>query len=175
MFGPEYSRENKMSTAHCEGRPIDKMITSGMLLNLLLVEAIGWFDEQLFIDLVDYDYCIRAQQKGYFIIQFSNIHLYHEVGKEVYRSSIKTLFLVKKKKDLHSPLRCYYMYRNMLYLEEKYKSVQIPLVKEIRGIVMGNLKACIYYGRNTWKIIKYMIRARKDFNNMKMGKIEEET
>lgn len=174
MFGPALTKDNNIGTANCIAKETDKLITSGSLLNLLLFKKIGEFDEALFIDSVDYDYCFRARMAGYSIIQFFNIHILHPFGHEVYRSSIKTFFLFRKKKVMHTPLRLYYMHRNMLYLKRKYKNYDQKYFTQIRNYVLLRIKTCILYGRQTRQIIKYLMAAREDFKNNKMGKINRE-
>ena len=39
-------------------------MTSGNLLNLKIAEKIGDFEEKLFIDEVDHDYCYRIRRKA---------------------------------------------------------------------------------------------------------------
>lgn len=173
MFGPKYERYNNTSR-NCIAKKVDKLITSGSLLNLSLFNEIGKFDEALFIDSVDYDYCFRAIIAGYSIIQFQNIYLLHSVGRIVCKSSLKTFFIIKKKKEIHSPLRLYYMYRNLLYLNKKYKDEEKRFSKQIRDYVMSKIKVNILYARNTWTILKYIKAAKDDFKNNKMGKIEHE-
>ncbi len=174
MFGLEYGRYNNNTSHNCMPKKVDKLITSGSLLNLSLFNKIGKFDEALFIDSVDYDYCFRAIIAGYSIIQFQNIYLLHSVGRIVYRSSVKTFFIIKKEKEVHSALRLYYMYRNLLYLNKKYKDQEKRFSKQIRDYVMSKIKVNILYGRNTWTILKYIKAAKEDFENNKMGKIEHE-
>lgn len=175
MFGILYER-HRVSLPVQVAKPVDtaSLITSGALINLALFEPIGGFDEALFIDHVDHEYCLRARTKGYSTILLENICLNHEMGKEVFRSSIKTLFLVKKKKRLHSPLRCYYMYRNLLYLEEKYKKIDPAFLKFVRRNVFTHVMRFIYYGRNTPKTIQYMLAAARDFRQKRMGRIAKE-
>ncbi len=172
MFGTCFSRWKQVSHNNCSIKQAEKLITSGSLLNLSLVKTIGQFDEQLFIDAVDYDYCFRAQMAGYHLIQFSNIYILHTVGSEVHRSSFKTLFLIKKKKEVHSPLRCYYMYRNMLYLTRKYKEQEKAYTKQIRAYVLSRIKVSLFYGRKSLDIIKHLMLAKSDFKMGKMGKKE---
>lgn len=174
MFGTRYGRLNNPSSETFEPAEVNELIISGTLVNLNLFKQTGNFDEALFIDFVDHDYCIRAKRMGLSIIQFPNIYLSHQLGTEVYRSSIKTLFLIKKRKSIHSPLRCYYMYRNYLYLKKKYEGSDIPLLKNIRGTTKGNILNSIFYGRDTVRTIKYFIAARNDYEKNKMGRIEKE-
>ncbi len=173
MFGTRYGRLKKHSSEICTSTEIHELITSGTLINLIRFKNLGNFDEALFIDSVDHDYCIRAKIGGFSLIEFSNIYLSHELGRQVNRSSIKTLFLAKKRKSIHSPLRCYYMYRNLLYLEKKYEGVKIPLLKSVRATAISNIKNSIFYGRDTMKTIKYLIAARNDYKKMKMGEVEK--
>jgi len=172
MFGTEHGRAGIPSLPSCDAEETDSLITSGMLLNLQLYKAIGPFDEALFIDSVDHDYCIRTQLAGYSIIRFNNIYMAHEIGTEMRRSSIKTLFLIKKKKALHSALRCYYMYRNMLYLEKKFQGKESKLLKLVHKSVMEGVMKSLYYGRDSIKLIKYILKAKRDFKKNKMGKID---
>lgn len=170
MFGTNRSRELIISTNHCKPKEIQDLITSGSLMNLSLFKRIGDFDESLFIDLVDNEYCARAKLEGYSIILFSNIYLIHELGKEVVRSSIKSLFTIKKKKEVHSALRCYYMYRNLLYIENKYKNSNSIFTKKLRKDITARIRICLLYGRETGRIIKFLRIAKDDFRNNRMGK-----
>lgn len=170
MFGTSYGRHEKPSEEKCTITEKYQLITSGSFVNLNLLKNIGGFDERLFIDLVDHDYSIRVKFCGFSLIQFSNIYLQHHIGYEVYRSSIKTLFLIKKKKIIHAPLRCYYVYRNQLYLQKKYKDQNNTFLKDVRKTAISNIFNCIYYGRNTIKILKYLISAKHDFKKNKTGK-----
>jgi rhamnosyltransferase len=171
MFGTEYTNKKSLVLPKCQPEEAENLITSGMLLNLNLFTKIGLFDEKLFIDSVDHDYCIRAKLLGFLTIKFANIRIQHNLGEEVFRSSIKSLFLIRKKKVIHSPLRCYYMYRNMLYLEKKFKGTDVYLSYNLRKIVTGNLKASIFYGGKMAKVLKYLFLAKKDFKNDRMGKM----
>lgn len=170
MFGTNRSREIISSIKDCRAEEMQDLITSGSILNLSLFQKIGGFDELLFIDLVDNEYCARAKIKGFSIIKFSNIHLVHELGKQVFNSSIKSLFLIKKKKEIHSPLRCYYMYRNLLYIENKYKSENKHFTNQLRKDILARIKICVLYGREAKSIFKFLKIAKEDFKSNKMGK-----
>lgn len=172
LFGTNYSRTQQVSNGEIISREVNAMITSGTMLNLELYPIIGQFDEALFIDAVDVEYCLNAKTKGFSVIQLMNIFLRHELGNAVRRASIKTLFLVKKQKELHSALRYYYIYRNNLYLQEKYKNFDKAVMKNIDSCAMSHLEKGIFYGRNIKDIIKYLIKARRDFKQNRMGKFQ---
>ena len=172
MFGIEFGGLQKSSTEKCLTSKEHQLITSGALVNLATFKTIGKFDENLFIDLVDHDYSIRAKICGFQLIRFTNIYLSHQIGKEVNRSSLKTLFIFKKKKNIHSPLRIYYIYRNLLYLQKKYKGNERAFVKCVQVTAKNNIANSFFYGREAIKIVQYLIQARRDYGKNKMGKIE---
>lgn len=58
MFGINYDQSKINLTTQCEAVFSEELITSATLLNLSLFKVIGLFDENLFIDAVDYDYTI---------------------------------------------------------------------------------------------------------------------
>ena len=110
--------------------------------------------------------------KGYRVVVFSNIYLVHELGKQVYNSSIKSLFLLRKKKEVHSPLRCYYIYRNMLYIEKKYSDCNKAFTKKLRKDVIARIKINLLYARETISILRYLKAAKEDFKANRMGKFQ---
>ena len=170
-FGPKYNRYENKNDSECVPIEVSGLITSGMLLNLESFKKIGPFDEALFIDAVDHDYCIRARLAGFSIIQFSNIDILHELGKMVRRSSFKSLYLFKKRKVVHPPLRCYYIFRNLLYLQNKFQGVDEAFLKFISDHAISRIKTSAFYGGSAWMVIRYLLRARKDFRLNRMGKI----
>ena len=102
----------------CNYKETKGVITSGSIVNLNLFRQIGDFDEALFIDQVDYEYCFRAILKGFKIIQFENIFFSHSLGESSMHVSLKNF--KKTNRSLHSPVRIYYMIRNYFYIKNLY-------------------------------------------------------
>lgn len=98
-----------------ESESIAYVMSSGNLLNLKAYKKSGRFLEKLFIDMVDYEYCLRLHMNGYQIIRLNSAILFHKEG-EVY----KTKGIIK---IIHSPIRTYYYIRNYLYVSKKYKKI----------------------------------------------------
>lgn len=171
-IGVKYSRTVYEPDGTCRVEEVDDVITSGMLLNVNVWQQTGGFDEALFIDSVDHEYCVRTRMQGFKIVRFDNVAILHEIGTVVYNSSIKSLYTIRKHKVIHSPLRCYYMYRNMLYLENKYRESNIVFSKLIRKYVEGHMRTCLLYARQRPAIQKYIRIAKEDFANGQMGKIQ---
>lgn len=100
----------------------EECITSGSVINLKAYKNVTGFNEDLFIDFVDYDLTCQFLEKGYSIVIFPNIYLKHNLGE----IQILKFLWFKKERHIHSPLRYYYIYRNYNYLRkystEKYKA-----------------------------------------------------
>lgn len=70
---------------------VTKGITSASVYRVSAWEECGRFDEDLFIDYVDYDFSMRLRLKGYKIYRINNAVLTHEIG-----NSFSIRFLGKK-------------------------------------------------------------------------------
>lgn len=173
IFGLGYSPKNKIVEAkNIVTEEVHSLITSGSVVNLMNFHKIGGFDENLFIDCVDFDYCFSTLKNGFKCINFKNNYFIHSVGIKVKKSSFKSFFLIKKEKHLHSPLRIYYMIRNILYLEKKYSSLFPEYIAERKKGYATLFNTNLNYSSNIFILYKYKFKAILDFKNNKMGKIE---
>ena len=83
---------------------VDADITSGNLLRKEVFEKVGFFDDSLFIDLVDTDFCMRLNEKGIKMIKIRDAVLYHSLGESKTIKGILGSFNTKSlcfKKILH--------------------------------------------------------------------------
>jgi rhamnosyltransferase len=147
-----------------------ELITSGSVVNLKLFNKIGGFDENLFIDGVDIDYCLNSISKGFLIVQFQNIYFKHCLGVPVEQASIFSLFLIKKKRIIHSYTRIYYMQRNSMYLTEKYKNINPELTDSFKFFYKKHISVCVKYSKNIFLAFYYKMNGIIDFYLNKMGK-----
>ena len=93
------------------------VMTSGNIINLEAYQKIGGFKDWLFIDCVDFDYCLNLRKHKYEIFRLNYVRLQHSLGNGIYK---KVLF--KQMYSLnHSPTRRYYIVRNRHYLYDLYK------------------------------------------------------
>ncbi len=149
-----------------EYREVETVWTSGSLLNLGLFDRVGRFDEKLFIDAVDHDYCLRAKLKNYRIIQFVNICMNHRLGetKTFYRQGRRSERLV------HSPIRWYYIVRNNLYMWKKYHR-EYPQFTRLHAVVLRNrIRDVVLYEKKPIKVL-YMLRGLFDFLIGRYGRL----
>lgn len=94
---------------------IDFAISSGSLIPMKSVSEIGPMDEGLFIDHVDTEWCLRAQDKGYKIWGVSSAHMIHTLGDN------RTLIWLLRWRSVpyHSSFRYYYILRNSILLQKR--------------------------------------------------------
>lgn len=89
------------------------LISSGMLSNVQRLKQIGSFDNKLFMDYVDIDWCLRAQHQGFGLYLIPAINMQHSIGS-------KSVRVLGRDLSIHSPLRRYYMLRNSFILQKKH-------------------------------------------------------
>jgi rhamnosyltransferase len=86
------------------------VITSGMLVKLSSWQHIGGFRDDLFIDHVDTEWCLRAISMGYKLLICPQILMPHEISDEPPKRFLGRLVL------MYSPVRRYYYFRNTVAL-----------------------------------------------------------
>jgi rhamnosyltransferase len=103
----------RLSRLSLEGKvhPVesDFIIASGSLIPLAVLETVGGFKEDLFIDLVDVEWCFRAKSAGYKSFLSPTAKVDHRLGSG-------TVGVGKRQIAVHVPIRNYYWVRNALWL-----------------------------------------------------------
>lgn len=172
VYGLEYAA-NDINGTTPEYNEVDHLITSASIINLKLYHEIGGFDENLFIDGVDIEYCYSALSKGFKNIKFGRIFFNHTLGIRTKRGSVFTLYLFKKYVSVHSSLRVYYMHRNMLYIKNKYGKLLPEIIHKFVKNQKHHISKNIKYSNEFFTVLKYKRKAFDDYKNNKMGKIIE--
>lgn len=91
-------------------------ISSGMSFPVELFDKVGGFDPDLFIDMVDHDYCMKAQLEGFKVFKTKGPVMVHSVGNV----SSHQFFWKKLYTNNHSAARRYYYARNTVLLTKRY-------------------------------------------------------
>lgn len=151
----------------CLYKKRDEVMTSGNLLNLSLIRHIGYFNEELFIDSVDHDYCLRTNLLGLEVLQATNCFIRHVVG-DLYQGSF--LFGLKKKTfHIHSPKRMYFIVRNGLYIAEKYGKEFPAYVKMLKEANYHRISKCVRYSDHRLEYALRIIKAYYDYSRKRFG------
>lgn len=151
--------ERRTST-NIEYEYVTSCITSGSLIKSTIWTEVGYFDEKMFIDYVDIEYCKRVKNSGYKILMLNNISLLHEIG---HKKTYKFLW-TKISTYNHSAFRKYYITRNTLYYTKKYReeeSIFIAYLKIIKRFII-----VLMYEDDKNEKIKAIFKGIKDSFNM---------
>lgn len=109
----------------CGNRAVDVLISSGTLATRAALVAAGPMDEQLFIDFVDTEWCLRCRSRDVEIELVGGAVLRHSIGARFVRMGPLTVLV-------HSPIRCYYQIRNCFLL---FRKSHVPRVFALHALV----------------------------------------
>ncbi len=168
QFGIDYNAK-LIASDKCSYKYVNNLITSGSILNLNIFKILGDFDENLFIDFVDIEYCFRSIKNYFSLVKFTNIHMQHNIGKVTYHRSLKNFKMTPR--NLHSPVRIYYMTRNCMYVHSLYKKELKKEIGLIFKIILYHIKNNLLYNKQRIKVAKYIFKGIADYKSGKFGKI----
>lgn len=102
--------------------PASFLISSGALIPLDTLAHVGEMDEKLFMDHVDTEWFLRASHMGFHPYGICDALMTHSLG-----TSNRSFWFLGRRRyiPVHSPLRCYYMFRNSILL---YRRDYVPLL-----------------------------------------------
>ncbi len=147
-----------------EFEQVIKVMSSGNIINLKAFQEVGGFEEKLFIDMVDFEYCLRLNKAGYKIIVANKAILHHKLGTI---KMIDNMLMIS-----HNPARYYYYVRNELYMEKKYKDdFPVWLVDRHNYCVKRYIRTLLYE-KHKGKTLYYMIRGYIDYKRSHYGKLK---
>lgn len=151
-------------------RVVDKTVvmTSGNLVNLRAYQIVNGFDDKLFIDAVDYDFCLRLKERGFKVSEYQGVVLQHKLGvfRKIYLFNFSLNFFT------HSPQRRYYMTRNALYYWGRhFKGNRLFIAREIIDF-SRNFLEIILFSQNRVQDIKYVCRGIKDYILKRYGELK---
>ena len=161
IFSPIHNKKFQQTYKKHNLKESPFVMTSGNLVNISLAKLLNGYDENLFIDEVDHEFCFRATQQGYRIVQDTSIALNHHLG-EVHQE-----FLTIK---LYPPIRLYYMIRNYLYLRKKYYYSETYFFQQRDTYLFKFMLQQMIYGKQKFSNIVNIYQGIKDYRKKQYGK-----
>ena len=123
IIAPIYNQDRKSGIISSFGNHQDMLfvnlktvITSGNLVKANVFGLVGLFDEDFFIDYVDFEFCLRCLKGNHKIIGSCQSVLVHNLGDTV----IRTLFGRTLHITNHDSTRRYYATRNRIVVYRRY-------------------------------------------------------
>lgn len=132
--------------------------TSGNVIDVQIAGEVGGFDASLFIDFVDFDFCLRVRQKGYRILQAKRAHLLHSLG------NIKLASLLSNRVPVtnHSAVRRYYMSRNRIIVWRRYWRHELAwFIRDIKYFLLETT-CIVFFERERVKKLAMILRGLRD-------------
>jgi rhamnosyltransferase len=146
------------------------VITSGHVVSTSVFERVGLYNEELFIDCVDFDFCLRLRNCGVKTIRVGSALIRHELGGRHENTGWLSSFY-----SLHTPIRRYYIYRNFIYIIRTYM-LKFPLfIIKFAAAHILMISAIILYEKQPWRNIKAISRGLKDGVAGRYGKVGGES
>lgn len=142
MVVPRFDYQYKHHSYQNRGvRLVMTAIASGSLLKRAVIQDVGLFEEELFIDYVDTEFCLRLWSRNYKILEVVGVKLNHSLGNMT-RDPITKLHTSN-----HSPIRRFFRARNRVFVHKKYFS-KYPswVIRDILRMFTENTKMLLLEG-----------------------------
>lgn len=134
ILGPQHLYDRR-KLKKCEGvYDVEWLMTSGCLVNVSIFHQVGGFDERLFLDGLDVEFCLRLRKQGYRVLECREAVLIHKpaITKE------KKILWYTLKYGWDKPVRYYYQARADVYIDMHYKTcyAKADLLKRLIKILL---------------------------------------
>lgn len=139
-----------------------RCITSGALTLVKAWQDVSGFDERMFIDGVDFDFCDRLVKDNYVIMRLGNVVLNHQLGNMQTHRILGFTF----KNQNHSAFRKYYIVRNKFYLARKEKD-KLEVARGFAFVIKFSI-IILFFEKDRKRKMKAVLKGVKDGLTMKL-------
>ncbi|WP_375604955.1 glycosyltransferase [Flavobacterium davisii] len=148
VIGPLFSRDTNSFNQAGIIEYKDALIQSCALFKMEIYKILGGFNEDYFIDSVDFEYCLRILEKKYLIAICNDIVIKHDLGE------LKSKFGIKFYS--HSANRNYYIARNHVDISKRFfKKFPLFILKKNVFFLIHFLKL-LFLESNRGKISSFL-------------------
>jgi rhamnosyltransferase len=145
-------------------RVLATTMTSGNLVNVEIATAVGGFDDSLFIDYVDHEFCLRLRRHGYQIVEATHATLLHSLG----RMERRRFAFIQVTITNHPVARRYYMSRNRLILWRLFwRQEPVWVLRDMRRFVFESMYVVLYEEQAGAKLAMVARGLRDGFRNVR--------
>lgn len=135
VFGPDFNGSGAEAgyTNEIELNDVSSLISSGSIVSLEAFDRTGGYNEDLFIDQVDHEFCCRLRAMGYRVVFVGGVSMRHRVGAP----TTKKILGVTLTAGGHDAARKYYITRNTLFMRSAHRNPQTPYLRKILYMAIG--------------------------------------
>lgn len=159
----QYNTDRKPQNPTPGWKKVKLSMQSGTLFKRSTFLKIGYFNENLFLDVVDYEYFLRMNNAGLQLIRVNSAILDHQPAT----TRALRIGPIKLKYGVASPVRYYYQARNLFWTARKYNDVTLYI-----NLLIKWLKILLLFD-NKKKYFQYFSKGIKDAKNKRLGKYNE--
>jgi rhamnosyltransferase len=145
-------------------RVIPSTMTSGNLVSVEIATEVGGFDDSLFIDYVDHEFCLRLRGYGYRVLEATRAKLLHSLG-----AMERRLFIFKHVTVTNHPtVRRYYISRNRLIIWRQYwQQEPVWVMRDMRRFLFETVYILLYEKQLRAKVPMILRGLRDGFRNVR--------
>ncbi|WP_394153205.1 glycosyltransferase [Vibrio maritimus] len=129
---------------------VESVITSGNVVSTEQFSRVGGFDNDLFIDQVDHDFCFKLRSLEAKIFKLENVVLEHQLGDSCSYNIFGREFRVMH----HNSIRKYYIIRNRCVIKDRYPDSVPDFYRKNISLFIGVL----LFEKNKFLKIRHMIK-----------------
>ena len=117
------------------------LITSGCLIPVKVIDEVGGMRDDLFIDMVDMEWCLRARARGWQLFGTCKAHMGHSMGEK----ALRVWYFGWRRETAYPPLRLYYRVRNSVAL---LRMADVDWRWKVRNAwaALGAIYSQVFYG-----------------------------
>jgi rhamnosyltransferase len=141
--------------------------TSGSLMPIQVFADEGLYREDLFIDLVDYEFCLRVATHGWRIVYCQTATVYHEPGNAEQKTVLGFLRVTTMN---YSLLRKYYSMRNGIWTIMTYGLLYRAWASDHANAMLKDVVRALVFEENRSATILMWVRAVMDALRLRLGK-----
>jgi len=143
-------------------------MSSGNLISLSAFKIVGDFLDNLFIDHVDHEFCLRLNKFGYKVIKTNTALVFHKLGNIAEKKFLnRTYYPIN-----HSPLRLYYRFRNRFYVNKIYKDEFPQYVKIDNKNAIRELLTILIFEKNRIRKVRMILFGYIHYKKNILGKFK---
>lgn len=146
----------------------DFLISSGALLPRAAWEQIGMMNEELFIDHVDTEWCLRARKRGWKIYGVCKARMQHDLGDATMKAWLGRWHHI----PVHSPLRHYYTARNSVFMQAYGRHPLTWILPDLKRLI-GMFFVFSTVPENRMQHASMMVRGIRDGIRGRLGPYSE--
>jgi len=159
-------RLRRIPCAEGECVEVDHLISSGSLISMEALDQVGRFQDDLFIDYVDTEWCWRARRKGFRLLGVGAAKMQHSLGEAQF-------VVLGRPRPLHSPFRLYYQMRNQWWMILQpgtgWRWRAMDVVRSMKIFLAFSI-----YAPNKKQNVLHMLRGIADAFRGRMGKLNSD-